>query len=113
MDAQFDPNDGGYSSRKLHLAYFTMFAIFGSAVLAANWPPFAPLFPTLIGGLLAGAGIYNVSNVSSQWVTSKHIQGMATIAADPTPAPAVVVVEKPAMDEKHGFIDPKQEIEAG
>lgn len=65
------PKDGGAKSRKLWFAAGVGLAMIGSWLCTGYLVTLQPTFDTLVGGLLAIAGLFMAGNVSSKWVIAK------------------------------------------
>lgn len=65
------PRDNGFKSRKLWFSVFAVATIFGGATLGAHWTSFAPLYDTLVGGIVAVAGLFLTGQVATKWVNTK------------------------------------------
>jgi len=76
-----DPADGNFVSRKFIFAVGTAGLIFIGGILAGVWKLFDSHYESMIQGLLACLGLYLGSNVSSRYVTGKHLAAMS----NPTP----------------------------
>lgn len=83
--------DGGFRSRKLWYSVFAtgMVVISGLGVLL--WAGLAPLYDTMVGGIVAIAGLYLTGSVATKWVGSKV----------PAPVTAPVVVKKLEVLQDH------------
>jgi hypothetical protein len=66
-----DISDGGMSSRKLHLAWLTMFLATVGFLLVGVWPALAPIYPEYLTGLLASAAVYSGANILTKKVLSQ------------------------------------------
>lgn len=66
-----DFKDGGYKSRKLHLAYVCLGVITLGAAMAARWEAFSALYSTFVGGVIATLSIYSGVNVANKWTNGK------------------------------------------
>ncbi|MDE2425712.1 MAG: hypothetical protein KGO96_07380 [Elusimicrobia bacterium] len=66
-----DTLDDGIKSRKLWLSIFCMCLIFAGAVLAHKVPEISALYPTLVGGLLAAAGLYHSANLMHRYLNNQ------------------------------------------
>lgn len=69
----FDPNDGGFASRKLLYSAGTSLGIILTAICAGHWPAIIPMYPTIVGGLLGALGVFAGANVAGKWAIGKNI----------------------------------------
>lgn len=65
--------DGGAKSRKLWFSIFAITVIFVGALLAAKWGSIAPLYSTMVGGVLGVVGAYLTGNVAQKLVGVKAL----------------------------------------
>jgi len=61
-----DLRDGGARSRKLAFSVVTSILVFAGALLAAKSDALAPLYQTMVGGLLGTLGLYCGANVGAK-----------------------------------------------
>jgi hypothetical protein len=61
----------GYRSRKLWFAIGTSLGIFAAALLASKLPAIAPLYDTMVGGLIGVQALYSGANVGAKVVMRK------------------------------------------
>lgn len=87
----FDPKDGGWQSRKLHMTIFTQVLIFAGAILAGRYALMGPHYEMMCGGLIACLGAFLGVNVAAKWAIGKNIA--LTGAGAPGPEDAEEVVE--------------------
>ena len=80
--ATLDPGDGNFISRKLWFSIGTSVLIFIGGILAGVWKLFDTHYESMISGLLGVLGLYLGSNVSSKYITGKHLASIAN--ADPS-----------------------------
>lgn len=66
-----DPNDGGYSSRKMWMSIGTSFLMSLCWLATGKWPILGPTYDTLLGGLLTALGLFISGNVVSKHLISK------------------------------------------
>lgn len=91
--------DGGMKSRKLWFAVFAMMLVVISGAGAVYLPTFASIYETLVGGIVAVAGMYLTGNVAQKWVGVRAQPAlMAAAAALPQP-PAVPLADQPAAED--------------
>jgi hypothetical protein len=81
-----DPNDNGFSSRKLLLSIGIGVALIGCWLLTGVSTKLAITFGDIVGALLGVLGIYATGNVANKFAVVKSM-------AD-APAPPMVVVSK-------------------
>jgi hypothetical protein len=68
---EFLAKDNGYRSRKL------VFSVFSVATMVATWwvagrnPALVPMYDTLVGGIVAVAGLYLAGSVGAKLVATK------------------------------------------
>lgn len=63
--------DGGYKSRKLWLAFFSIAIIFAGGVCASFWPGFSAIYTTFVNGVEVIAAAYFTGNVANKFVATK------------------------------------------
>jgi hypothetical protein len=80
-----DPGDGNFKSRKLVFAAGTSGLIFLGGIIGGAWTAFANVYSTMVMGLLGCLATYIGSNVSSRYITGKHLAAMNNPTATPTP----------------------------
>jgi putative Mn2+ efflux pump MntP len=66
--------DNGWKSRKLAFSLFSVLTIFCGALIGARWQSFQPMYETLVGGVVAVAGLYLGGTIATKWVGIKAIQ---------------------------------------
>lgn len=59
-------------SRKLMLAYLSLFIIFAGAILASRYSWSEALFSNFVNGIMGTVGIYTTGNVGAKWVVTKN-----------------------------------------
>jgi hypothetical protein len=87
-------SDGGFSSRKMWMAYVGMLFIAVGGVLAAYKPVFGPLYDTYVGGILGALGLFMTGNIAGKYVLAKA----AAIPPATPPAPVETAPAKPPLD---------------
>lgn len=65
------PQDGGYKSRKLVMAYASQGLITLGAFMAGKMAALVPVYGTFVGGILGAAALYMTHNVANSVVTSR------------------------------------------
>jgi hypothetical protein len=63
--------DHGFKSRKLAFSIFTILCVFAGLVLAGFWPTIQPMYDTLVGGVVAIAGLYLAGNIGQRFVATR------------------------------------------
>lgn len=81
---EMDPRDGGFASRKFWVVVGTATSIITCWLLTGFMKALVPTYDTVVGGLLAVAGLYLTGNVVTKWVTAKS-NPTVTIKGDPGP----------------------------
>lgn len=66
-----DSKDGALKSRKLWFAIGTSVVIFLGGMMAAKWAAFAPMYETVVGGLLGSLGLYLTGNLGGKYVIGR------------------------------------------
>lgn len=66
-----DPKDGGYRSRKLWFAVYATGLIFAGAVVISRLPAVAPLYDTMVGGIVGITVALLTGNIAAKWVIGK------------------------------------------
>lgn len=66
-----EKKDGGFKSRKFIMVILTMGFVLVGAIIAMFSAGFAGNYPTYVGGILGGAGLYLAGNVSNDFLASK------------------------------------------
>jgi hypothetical protein len=82
LQKQLDAADGNFISRKFLFAVGTSALIFIGGILSGVWKLFGNNYSELVYGLLGVLGIYLGSNVSSRYVTGKHLAAMSQVFPD-------------------------------
>lgn len=63
--------DNGIKSRKLWFSVFAVAMVLGGAFVAAHWPSLAPMYDTMVGGIVAITGLYLTGSVATKFVGTK------------------------------------------
>ncbi len=71
---------------KFAFSVLSLIIMGGTAIVGAKVPAFAPLFPTLVGGIVAISGIFITGKVAHAYVDSKAIKGNPDPDEDPKKA---------------------------
>jgi hypothetical protein len=82
---KMDPQDGGAKSRKLWFSVYAITVMVASALIGARLPAFAPMYDTLVGGIVAVTAAFLTGNVAAKWVIGKSV---VTTAESPKKKPA-------------------------
>lgn len=82
--------DNGFKSRKFWFSVFITVVMLFAWLVAGVKPALAPLYDTLVGGLVALAGLYLTGSIATKWVGSKAPASPARAPdlEEPPPAPA-------------------------
>ena len=65
------PDDGGYKSRKLTLAYVALVLMTVGFFATARWPSLASTYMEFNMAILAAASIYTGGNTLSKWINAR------------------------------------------
>ena len=68
---KMDPKDGGAKSRKLWFSVYAITVMVLAALIGARLPAFAPMYDTLVGGIVAVTAAFLTGNVAAKWVIGK------------------------------------------
>ena len=69
----FDPEDGGWASKKLHFGLLSVALVF-LGWLATNWlPGLVPSFTTMVGGITGAFAVFCGANLANKFVVGKNI----------------------------------------
>ena len=83
---KIDLSDKGLASRKLWFSIGTAIAIIGGAIFCGFVPAAVPVYPELVGGLLAVQAIYLGGNVFNKFAIGKvHVSAMEKQRRHATP----------------------------
>lgn len=64
--------DGGFRSRKLLFALFSLLLIFVGALLSTESKEIATVYPVMVGGIEMITAIYLGGNVGAKWVITRN-----------------------------------------
>lgn len=70
---KMDLNDGGNKSRKLWFSIYAIAVMVVAALAGARMPAFAPMYDTLVGGIVAVTAAFLTGNVAAKWVIGKSV----------------------------------------
>lgn len=78
--------DNGFKSRKLWFSVFSTAVIAAGGWAGAKWPQFAPLYDTMVGGIVGIAGIYLTGSVATKLVGAGVAKAAAKAQENPVGA---------------------------
>lgn len=79
------------SNKKWLFAVGTSALIFAGGFAAALEPTFAPIYPTMVGGLLGALAAFSGAEVSHSWLMGKNVVALGA----PEPGPQAPVEPEP------------------
>lgn len=78
-----DTDDGGWSSRKMLMAYAAMALILAGFCAAGYWASLGTVYAEYVMGILGAASIYTGGSAATRWMHLKHQRLSAQQQADP------------------------------
>lgn len=91
-----DLNDGGAKSRKLWFSVYSIAVMVIAALAGAHMPAFAPMYDTLVGGIVAVTAAFLTGNVAAKWVIGKAVGGSNAKKKPAEPQKETQPVEPPS-----------------
>lgn len=98
---ELDPNDNGYRSRKMVMAYVVIALISGGYMALARWPSLYVAYAEFCMALLAAASIYSGGNAAVKWMAARN-RPQAQVEASPEPVKPRKAPKGPPVEPDHG-----------
>jgi hypothetical protein len=92
-----DLSDGGNKSRKLWFSVYSIGVMTVAALVGSRLPTFAPMYDTLVGGIVAVTAAFLTGNVAAKWVIGKSV---GSAGQQPQKKPAEPQEEAQPVEEK-------------